>query len=98
MIKSICYFMFLILLLPILLIAESGKSGRELTKINIHANEPEGIGNPPPVIAPAGNPQVAMDDDGNVLIVWYQLDGSHNQVFKAECRQVHLCVNSAFIT
>jgi len=29
-------------------------------------------------------PQVAMDDNGNAIIVWYQYDGSNEQIFKAE--------------
>ncbi len=31
-------------------------------------------------------PQAAMDDNGNVIIVWAQSDGSFNQIFKSEYR------------
>ncbi len=34
----------------------------------------------------AYNPQVAMDDRGNAIIVWQQGDGSKNQIFKSEYR------------
>jgi len=34
----------------------------------------------------ARRPEVAMDDNGNAIIVWEQLDGSNNQIFKAEYR------------
>jgi cytochrome c peroxidase len=57
MIKSVTSFIVLFLLLPFLSIAESEKSDKELTKINIHMKGPERIGNLPPVIAPADNPQ-----------------------------------------
>jgi hypothetical protein len=30
--------------------------------------------------------KVAMDDNGNAIIVWNQGDGSHNQIFKSEYR------------
>ena len=30
-------------------------------------------------------PQVAMDDNGNAVIVWQQFDGLKNQIFKSEC-------------
>ena len=33
-----------------------------------------------------GQPQVAMDDNDNAIIVWQQTDGSHRQIFKAEYR------------
>lgn len=32
------------------------------------------------------NPQVAMDNNGNATIVWYQSDGSNNQIFLSEYR------------
>jgi mRNA-degrading endonuclease HigB of HigAB toxin-antitoxin module len=32
----------------------------------------------------AYNPQVAMDDNGNAIIVWMQSDGSNDQIFKSE--------------
>jgi len=31
-------------------------------------------------------PQVAMDNNGNAIIVWYQSDGSYSQIFKSEYR------------
>jgi len=31
-------------------------------------------------------PQVAMDNNGNAIIVWYQNDGLHDQIFKSEYR------------
>lgn len=31
-------------------------------------------------------PQVAMDNNGNAIIVWYQSDGSNNRIFKSEYR------------
>lgn len=37
----------------------------------------------------ADNPKVAMDDEGNTIIVWYQYDaetGGHRQIFKSEYR------------
>ena len=34
----------------------------------------------------AWNPQVAMDNNGNAVIAWYQYDGANNQVFKSEYR------------
>ncbi len=34
----------------------------------------------------ASLPQVAMDDNGNAIIVWYQSDGSNSQIFKSEYR------------
>jgi hypothetical protein len=34
----------------------------------------------------AHNPQVAMDNNGNAIITWYQADGSNNQIFKSEYR------------
>jgi mRNA-degrading endonuclease HigB of HigAB toxin-antitoxin module len=34
----------------------------------------------------AYNPQVAMDDNGNALIVWSQFDGHNFQIFKSEYR------------
>jgi hypothetical protein len=34
----------------------------------------------------ASNPQVAMDNNGNAIITWYQSDGSKNQIFMSECR------------
>jgi hypothetical protein len=34
----------------------------------------------------AGNPQVAMDNNGNAIVVWWQSDGSDEQVFKSEYR------------
>jgi len=34
----------------------------------------------------AYDPQVAMDDNGNAVIVWYQSDGSYSQIFKSEYR------------
>ncbi len=34
----------------------------------------------------AYSPQVAMDDSGNIVIVWYQHDGSNWQIFKSEYR------------
>jgi hypothetical protein len=36
----------------------------------------------------AWNPQVAVDDNGNTVIVWYQEDSSGNnvQIFKSEYR------------
>ena len=41
-------------------------------------------------ISPGGttayDPQVAMDDNGNAIITWYQSDGSYNQIFKSEYR------------
>ncbi len=36
----------------------------------------------------AGYPQVAMDDNGNAIIVWVQSDSVNEQVFKAEYRGV----------
>jgi len=32
------------------------------------------------------NPELAMDNNGNAIIVWYQRDGSNNQIFKSEYR------------
>jgi len=34
-----------------------------------------------------GSPQVAMDDNGNAVIVWSQSDGSYDQIFKSEYRK-----------
>jgi len=34
----------------------------------------------------AFDPQVAMDDNGNAIIVWWQHDGSNCQIFKSEYR------------
>jgi len=34
----------------------------------------------------AGNPQVAMDNNGNAIITWQQYDGSHVQILKSERR------------
>ncbi len=34
----------------------------------------------------AWSPQVAMDNSGDAIVVWYQSDGSNNQIFKAEYR------------
>jgi len=34
----------------------------------------------------ASDPQVAMDDNGNAVIVWRQSDGSYDQIFKSEYR------------
>ncbi len=34
----------------------------------------------------AYEPQVAMDNNGNAIIAWYQSDGVHNQIFKSEYR------------
>jgi len=34
----------------------------------------------------AWNPQVAMDNNGNAVIAWYQYDGANNQVYKSEYR------------
>ena len=34
----------------------------------------------------AAYPQVAMDSNGNAIIVWYQYDGSKYQIFKSEYR------------
>ena len=34
----------------------------------------------------ANYPQVAMDNNGNAIIVWYQYDGSRNQIFFSEYR------------
>ena len=34
----------------------------------------------------AVNPQVAMDDNGNAIIVWKQSDGTYGQIFKSEYR------------
>jgi len=34
----------------------------------------------------AGSPQVAMDDNGNAVIVWHQYDGITSQIFKSEYR------------
>jgi hypothetical protein len=34
----------------------------------------------------AYNPQVAMDNNGNAIITWYQSDGSKDQIFKSEYR------------
>ncbi|HRU55064.1 MAG TPA: hypothetical protein P5245_11230, partial [Candidatus Sumerlaeia bacterium] len=41
---------------------------------NISPDGQEGLG-----------PQVAMDDNGNAIIVWQQFDGLKNQIFKSEC-------------
>ncbi len=39
-------------------------------------------------ISPSGenahNPQVAMDDNGNAIIVWSQFDGSNDQIFRSK--------------
>jgi hypothetical protein len=32
----------------------------------------------------ANEPQVAMDDNGNAIITWYQFDGSDYQIFMSE--------------
>jgi hypothetical protein len=32
------------------------------------------------------SPDVAMDNNGNAIIVWKQFDGLHNQIFKSEYR------------
>ncbi len=32
------------------------------------------------------SPQVAMDDNGNAIVVWNQNDGANNQIFKSEYR------------
>jgi len=46
--------------------------------------------NPSDNISPNGqnasSPQVAMDNNGNAIITWYQSDGSYNQIFKSEYR------------
>jgi len=34
----------------------------------------------------ANYPQVAMDDNGNAIITWYQFDGRYSQIFKSEYR------------
>jgi hypothetical protein len=34
----------------------------------------------------ASYPQVAMDNNGNAIITWEQLDGSNWQIFKSEYR------------
>jgi hypothetical protein len=34
----------------------------------------------------AGSSQVAMDNNGNAIIVWGQSDGTNSQIFKSECR------------
>ena len=34
----------------------------------------------------AGGPQIAMDNNGNVIIVWWQSDGYNWQIFKSEYR------------
>ncbi|PKN51686.1 MAG: hypothetical protein CVU55_10625 [Deltaproteobacteria bacterium HGW-Deltaproteobacteria-13] len=34
----------------------------------------------------AAFPQVAMDDNGNAIIVWYQSDGANSRIFKSEYR------------
>jgi len=34
----------------------------------------------------AGSSQVAMDNNGNAIIVWYQYDGANGQIFKSEYR------------
>jgi uncharacterized protein YheU (UPF0270 family) len=39
---------------------------------------PDGMG--------VGSPQVAMDDNGNAIIVWDQPDGNKDQIFKSEYR------------
>jgi hypothetical protein len=31
-------------------------------------------------------PQVAMDNNGNAIIIWYQSDGANDQIFKSEYR------------
>ena len=35
---------------------------------------------------PAGSPQVAMDNNGNAIIVWWQSDGTYFNVYKSEYR------------
>jgi mRNA-degrading endonuclease HigB of HigAB toxin-antitoxin module len=48
----------------------------------------------------ANSPQVAMDDNGNALIVWPQSDGSNYQVFKSEYRDgawIHPATLSGYI-
>lgn len=39
-------------------------------------------------ISPGGGhayyPEVAMDDNGNAIITWYQSDGSNKQIFMSE--------------
>ncbi len=39
-----------------------------------------------PDVQYASDPQVAMDDNGNAVIVWQQLDGTYNQIYKSEYR------------
>jgi uncharacterized protein YheU (UPF0270 family) len=34
----------------------------------------------------AASPQVALNDNGEAVIVWYQSDGSKNQIFRSEYR------------
>ena len=34
----------------------------------------------------AYGPTVAMDNNGNAIIVWYQMDGANYQIFKSEYR------------
>jgi hypothetical protein len=34
----------------------------------------------------AGDPRVAMDENGNAVITWHQSDGSNNQIFMSEYR------------
>ena len=34
----------------------------------------------------AYSPQLAMDDNGNAVIVWQQSDGSNDQIFRSEYR------------
>jgi uncharacterized protein YheU (UPF0270 family) len=34
----------------------------------------------------AGHPQVAMDNNSNAIIVWFQNDGVYDQIFKSEYR------------
>jgi len=35
---------------------------------------------------PAFSPEVAMDNNGNAIIVWYQRDGNYHQIYKSEYR------------
>ena len=39
-----------------------------------------------PDLGDATHPKVAMDDNGNAIIVWYQNDGSNSQIYKSEYR------------
>ena len=65
--------------------AEDG-STRDYTVCVAYWKHPSGLTDNISSDGDAYNPQVAMDDNGNALIVWMQSDGSTQQIYKSEYR------------